>query len=330
MSLAPVSLAAYTAFNASYTFLEHKRLSSPSLHATLEKVKLYFQVIKGALLFPLVTGLIVISFVAFPLLLTTLWPSIPELVLLCGIIVGSVAGLFFSFLFDEYVIKKILSYTSNLFKPPVKEDSQINWSDSPSKTTRQYFALAEIVNNIALAFLTPYALIFASNAVMNLGCFFFASMQKDLLVSRNYIPQALDPTNGPQDYLVNLHLTCIKSPQIREDDGCPICLEQDEVPEVQFCDQNHSFHAKCLPEYLNTTLRDNLLANVPIQRDVHIIRNSNGGTSTEVHYTITLPQTSLPTCPLCRQPSLSTSLEIIVRDIYRGVTRGVSANVVYV
>lgn len=82
-------------------------------------------------------------------------------------------------------------------------------------------------------------------------------------------------------------------------DTCSICLDENKPVDTYFC-ENHTFHQKCLISYINTKAKSffNSFGNFSWERTSST--NRDGVTSYRATYHTSLPKSTIPCCPLCR------------------------------
>jgi hypothetical protein len=102
-----------------------------------------------------------------------------------------------------------------------------------------------------------------------------------------------------------------------ESDECPICF--DPKPDVFFC-TNHRFCRECLKNYLGSKVAELIGAS---QYTLTVMQHYVDGSPTHTthEYAIDVPETALPSCPLCRDHPKQNTCELTVSEAGYGQCR---------
>lgn len=287
--------------------LEKKRLSSPKLHLTLDKVATVVAGIKLCFIFFTSCFVMSVVFAEKSIELITTYTLI--------------------YLFTSFAPWKFLASKFNKLANYVMHEKceaiqlpkniSLSWASSPKKENRQLITLTQVVVNLAATLFNPLNGLFLLNACIGLYSYLQTTMQKDLKISYTR-HRSQESKNGLQKLHVSYYMTCIPKKN-SDDDLCMICL--DSLPDTYYCLNGHSFHAPCVASWIASKLQD-IYEQTILTR---VLNRTENQSNDFITYEAKVDRSNLTTCPYCRQISPLTNLQIEVDDNYRGQEAQITA-----
>lgn len=228
---------------------------------------------------------------------------------------------------------KVVKRINNHFKPTtdlgIWPNGTVKWSNPSHQKWMQGFYITQIAMSVALTFFSGAPLLFGLSAACQIYSLIKTAQWKWIRFDRKW---DLPPIrgDGPLSYTVSYFCSAWPAKR-KENEECPICLEDEEPTTTQFC-SNHSFHDKCIVGHINSK-SDQFLSNL---KSDDIVRNlvkepqNNGIVREYITYKINLPKNNVPSCPLCRGQPTQNEINITVQDQFRWQKQNISASVILV